>query len=92
MAIEVEREYIQKWTKEHLPDYTSRLGLMDYIYFTKDDENLTIQTDIRTLFYGTMMSFAGFIVVFKEFERIFLNVLEDNVDVLLLKNIMMIIL
>lgn len=92
MAIEVEREYIQKWTKEHLLDYTSRLGLMDYIYFTKDDENLTIQTDIRTLFYGTMMSFGGFIVVFKEFERIFLNVLEDNVDVLLLKNIMMIIL
>ena len=85
MAIEVEREYIQKWTKEHLPDYTSRLGLMDYIYFTKDDENPTIQTDIRTQFYGTLLSFAGFIVVFKEFESIFLNILERNVDAYLVK-------
>jgi hypothetical protein len=25
MAIEVEREYIQKWAKVHLPDYKSRI-------------------------------------------------------------------
>jgi len=85
MAIEVEREYIQKWAKVHLPDYKSRIASMDYIIFTKDDSNISIETRIRTLFYGTLLSFAGFIVVFKEFERIFLNVLEDNVDVLLLK-------
>ena len=85
MAIEVEREYIQKWAKVHLPDYKSRIASMDYIIFTKDDSNISIETRIRTQFYGTLLSFAGFIVVFKEFERIFLNVLEDNVDVLLLK-------
>ena len=85
MAIEVEREYIQKWAKVHLPDYKSRIASMDYIIFTKDDSNISIETRIRTLFYGTLLSFAGFTLVFKEFERIFLNVLEDNVDVLLLK-------
>ncbi|BDE82453.1 hypothetical protein [Porphyromonas somerae] len=85
MAIEVEREYIQKWAKVHLPDYKSRIASMDYIIFTKDDSNVSIETRIRTLFYGTLLSFAGFTLVFKEFERIFLNVLEDNVDVLLLK-------
>ena len=85
MAIEVEREYIQKWAKVHLPDYKSRIASMDYIIFTKDDSNISIETRIRTQFYGTLLSFAGFTLVFKEFERIFLNVLEDNVDVLLLK-------
>ena len=85
MAIEVEREYIQKWAKVHLPDYKSRIASMDYIIFTKDDSNISIETRIRTQFYGTLLSFAGFTLVFKEFERIFLNVLEDSVDVLLLK-------
>lgn len=80
MAIEVERDYIQKWTEVYLPNHKSKIETMDYIIFIKDDINFTIRTDIRTLFYRTMMSFCGFSVVFKEFERIFLNVLEGNLD------------
>lgn len=73
MAIEVERDYIQKWTEVYLPDHKSKNrnnGLHQFYYKNR----------YRTLFYGTMMSFCGFSVVFKEFERIFLNVLEGNVN------------
>lgn len=80
MAIEVERDYILRWAKINLSDYKAKIAAMDYIYFTKETKSLFIKTGVRVQFYGELLSFGAFLVVFKEFERIFLNTLRINID------------
>ncbi len=83
MAIEVDIDYISKWAKINLADYKVKVAAMDYVYFTKETISLCIETGIRVQFYGKLLSLGAFLVVFKEFERFFLNTLQINVDKLL---------
>ncbi|ATA76480.1 hypothetical protein [Capnocytophaga canimorsus] len=80
MCLEVKKETIKKWAKVTMPDYKIRMGEMGYIIFKKDNDNFSISTDIRVQFRGTMLSFAGFSVVFNSFEHIFSEMLNKVVD------------
>ena len=80
MAIEVDRDYISRWAKINLSDYKAKIAAMDYIYFTKETKSLFIKTCIRVQFYGELLSFGSFLVVFKEFERVFLDIVRINVN------------